>query len=545
MDGATTATTAYVTTSIPYVNGRPHVGHALEYVQADLLARYRRQRGRRTRLQTGSDDNSLKNVLAAEREGLPVAALVARNAAHFRELADLLDVAYDGFIRTSVDDAHRAGVTALWRACAAAGAIYKQHYRGLYCVGCEQFYTPDELTAGGLCPEHLTRPDEVAEENYFFRLSRYAGRLREIIADGRLRIVPESRRNEAIAFIERGLEDFSISRAAARARGWGIPVPDDPAQVMYVWFDALGNYITALGYGAADDCLYRTYWASDEGDGERLHVIGKGIVRFHAVYWPAMLLAAGLPLPSTVFVHGYLTVEGRKIGKSLGNAADPGDIVARYGADAVRWYLLREAPPTADADFSLVRLVARYNGDLADDLGNLLNRANSMLHRYRAGVVPAAGPRALADVGGLASIAAGLPAHVADAMNAYDPRRALDGVWELVAAANRLVDDAQPWALYKREKAGDMEVSNALDAVLYALLEAVRLIAIHLGPLVPGASARLLAQLNLPDDDPRPYAERVRWGGLSAGTRTASPEPVFPKLEAPGVTDGVGLTAGL
>ncbi len=531
MGDATTAT-AYVTTSIPYVNGRPHIGHALEDVQADLFARYRRQRGLRTRLQTGSDDNSLKNVLAAESEGLSVAALVERNARGFRELADALDVAYDGFIRTSVDAAHRAGVTALWQACAAAGAIDKRHYRGLYCVGCEQFYTPDELTLGGLCPEHLTRPDVVEEENYFFRLSRYADELRRLITTGELRVAPESRRNEALSFIERGLEDFSISRSAARARGWGIPVPDDPTQVMYVWFDALGNYITALGYGTADVHPYETFWATSQ---ERLHVIGKGIVRFHAVYWPAMLLAAGLPLPSTVFVHGYLTVEGRKISKSLGNAVDPRELVARYGADAVRWYLLREAAPGADADFSVARLVTRYNTDLADDLGNLLNRANSMLHRYRAGVTPTppTDPAALPDAGALAVIAAELPDRIARAMDLFDPRLALDAVWALVVGANRLVDSAKPWTLHKSEKAGATEAGEALDAVLYALLEAVRVAAVHLEPFVPAVAARILTQLNAPVAADHPYAARVRWGGLPSGTRTAAPTPLFPKLDVP------------
>jgi len=526
--------TAYVTTSIPYVNGRPHVGHALEYVQADTFARYRRQRGLDTRLQTGSDDNSLKNVLAAEREGIATAELVWRNAEGFRALADLLDVRYDGFIRTSVDGGHRAGVDTLWRACSAAGAVYKRHYRGLYCVGCEQFYAPDELTPEGLCPEHLTRPDEVAEENYFFRLSRYAGELRRLIAGGALKIVPEGRRNEMLSFIARGLEDFSISRSAGRAHGWGIPVPDDPAQVMYVWFDALGNYITALGYGGGDDRLYQEFWT---GDGERLHTIGKGILRFHAVYWPAMLLAAGLPLPSTVFVHGYLTVEGRKIGKSLGNGADPGGIVARYGADAVRWYLLREVSPVQDADFSVARLVARYNTDLADDLGNLLNRANSMLHRYRGGVVPAVDPSTQPAAGDLASLAADLPGRVAAAMGAFDPRQALDAICELVVGANRFVDKAKPWSLYKSERTGDAAARDALDGALYGLLEAVRLIAVHLEPFVPAASARLLAQLGAPDDGERSYDELARWGGLPPGTRTAAPTPLFPKLEPPGATD--------
>ncbi len=524
---------AYMTSSIPYVNGQPHVGHALEYVQADTFARYRQQIGQPTRLQTGSDDNSLKNVLAAERAGTPVATFVERNVALFRGLADLLDVGYDGFIRTGDNPSHRAGVSALWRACDAAGAIYRRSYRGLYCVGCEAFYTADELTETGLCPEHLAPPDAVEEDNYFFRLSRYGPALRDAIESGRLRIVPESRRNETLAFIDRGLEDFSISRAAERARGWAIPVPGDSAQVVYVWFDALCNYITALGYGGDDDGLYRQFWTEA---GERLHTIGKGILRFHTVYWPAMLLAAGLPLPTTVFVHGYLTVEGQKIGKSLGNAVDPRELIDRYGGDALRWYLLREIHPTADGDVSTARLVARYNTDLGNGLGNLLNRANSMLHRYRSGVVPAPPPHAT-PIPELAALCEGLPARVAAALGAYDPRAALDTVWELVVRCNRLVDEAAPWTLYKAERAGDDAADAArgqLDAVLYALLESVRLVAMHLEPFLPAASTRIQAQLgvNHREDATRPYHERVRWGGLVPGTRTEPPEPLFPRLEA-------------
>ncbi len=520
---------SYLTTSIPYVNGRPHVGHALEGVQADLFARYRRQIGRQVRLQTGSDDNSLKNVLAAEREGLPVAALVERNAAEFRRLADELGVGYDGFIRTSADPWHAGGVTALWRACAAAGAIYRRPYRGLYCVGCEQFFSEDELTPEGLCPEHGTRPELVEEENYFFRLSRYAAQLHALIASGELRIVPEGRRNEVLAFIAGGLEDFSISRSHQRAHGWGVPVPDDSTQVMYVWFDALGNYITALGYGSREGStpLYETFWSGAE---ERVHVIGKGILRFHAVYWPAMLLAAGLPLPTTVFVHGYLTVEGRKIGKSLGNAVDPSELIARYGADAVRWYLLREVHPTADGDVAAARLVDCYNRDIANGLGNLLNRAVAMVHRYRGGAIPAAGVSVPA-ADALSALASGLPGRIAAAMDAYDPRAALAALWELVSRANEAVEETAPWALARAERAGDAAAGRQLDTVLYALLEAVRLTAVHLEPFLPGPAARILVQLGEQDDTGRPYSERVRWGVLATGRCLAAPAPLFPRLE--------------
>ncbi|MEO7911713.1 MAG: class I tRNA ligase family protein, partial [Roseiflexaceae bacterium] len=340
--------TWYVTTSIPYVNAQPHIGHALEDVQADVLARYHRLKREDVWFLTGTDENSLKNVRAAEREGIPTQALVDRNAAQFYALRDSLDLSFDDFIRTSVDARHQAGVQKLWEACARNGDIYQRAYSGLYCVGCEQFYAESELV-DGLCPEHLIAPELVEEQNYFFRLSRYADRLRELIETDQLRIVPRTRKNEVLGFIRGGLEDFSISRSRVRARGWGIPVPGDAEQVTYVWFDALGNYITALGY-ADDAARYQRYWTHNP---QRAHVIGKNIIRFHAIYWPAMLLAAGVLPPTDIFVHGFVTVDGRKVGKSLGNAIDPVALAERYGTDVLRYYLLREIPSTGDGDFSL------------------------------------------------------------------------------------------------------------------------------------------------------------------------------------------------
>jgi len=302
--------TYYVTTSIPYVNATPHLGFALELVQADVFARYHRLRGDDTRFLTGTDENSLTNVLAAEAEGVPVGELVDRNAEVFRGLPALLDASTDDFIRTARDERHRTGAARFWEACAANGDVHQRQYCGLYCVRCERFYAEDELV-GGLCPVHEIPLEVVEEENYFFRLSRYGDKLLELIDSGQLRIIPETRRNEVRSFVARGLEDFSLSRSRTRARGWGVEVPGDPDQVMYVWFDALANYITALNYGG-DQSLYRHYWVENP---ERVHVIGKGILRFHAVYWPAILESAGQPWPTTIFVHDYLTVGGTKIGK--------------------------------------------------------------------------------------------------------------------------------------------------------------------------------------------------------------------------------------
>ena len=318
-----TAQRVYLSTTIPYVNSRAHVGHALELVQADVLARHHRRIGDEVRFQSGTDDNSLKNVLAAEAEGISTRALVNRNASVFAGLREHLSLSFDDFIRTSSDPRHRPGVERLWRACEASGDLYRKTYEGLYCVGCEQFYTEAELDHGN-CPDHGTPPQVVAEENWFFRLSKYAGRLHDEISSGRLRIEPASRCNEVLGFIAGGLADFSVSRSVARARGWGIQVPGDPTQVIYVWWDALGNYITSLNYGAQkhgaerERGSYHRWWA---GTDRRVHVVGKGVLRFHAVYWPAILLSAGEPLPTEIFVHDYLTIDGRKISKSA--AAGP------------------------------------------------------------------------------------------------------------------------------------------------------------------------------------------------------------------------------
>ena len=311
--------TLYLSTSIPYVNAAPHLGFAQELVIADAMARHYRRQGFDVRFQTGSDENSLKNVRAAQDAGMPVSDWVALHAEQFRSLKDTLDLSFDDFIRTSSEQRHAVGVETLWQHCMARGDLYRRHYRGLYCVGCEQFYEPGELVDGA-CPEHLAPLEIVEEENWFFRLSRYAKPLRTLIETDALHVQPAKRKREVLEFIDRGLHDFSVSRSRERAHGWGIPVPGDPYQVLYVWFDALGNYISALNYGSDDDRLFLRYWTHAA---RRIHVIGKGVVRFHAVYWPAMLLSAGVPLPTEVRIHDYLTVDGIKIAKSRGNAIGP------------------------------------------------------------------------------------------------------------------------------------------------------------------------------------------------------------------------------
>jgi methionyl-tRNA synthetase len=469
---------AYLTTAIPYVNARPHLGFAMELVVADALARHRRKRGQEVRLLTGTDDNSLKNVLAAEAAGVPTSELVARHAADFKALPGLLGVAVDDFIQTGSDPRHRPGVERLWRACADAGDLYRRAYEGLYCVGCEQFWSPAEL-ADGRCPEHGTRPEPVAEENWFFRLSRYQSQLEGLLTSGRLRVLPEHHGHEVLAFVRSGLRDFSISRSRERARGWGIPVPGDPHQVVYVWWDALGSYITSLGYGDDGDA-YRRWWV--EAD-DRVHVIGKGILRFHAVYWPAMLLSAGEPPPTTILVHQHLTVAGRKLGKSLGNAIDVEPLEARFGIDALRWWLLREPSRSDDVDFDEDRVVARANDELANGVGNLVSRTVAMVHRYRVGRVPDGGAGALAEA--VEGVSRAVDAGLAE----FDLRAATGAIVALVSRANRLVNTARPWDLAgggRREE---------LDAVLAALVAAGRAVAEELAPFVPGLAARVHAQL--------------------------------------------------
>jgi methionyl-tRNA synthetase len=507
-------TRLYLSTTIPYVNGQPHVGHALELVQADVLARHHRRIGDQVRLQSGTDDNSLKNVLAAAQEGVSTRELVNRNASIFAGLREHLSLSFDDFIRTSSDSRHRPGVERLWRACAARGDLYRRDYEGLYCVGCEQFYAEDELV-GGSCPEHGTRPQLITEQNWFFRLSRYASKLREEITSGRLRIEPASRRNEVLGLIDGGLTDFSVSRSVERARGWGIAVPGDPSQVIYVWWDALGNYITALGYGAkgARAADYQRWWV--EAD-RRVHLVGKGVLRFHAVYWPAILVSAGLPLPTEIVVHDYLTVDGSKISKSAPAdqqaSRDPVVLVREYGVDALRWWLLREVPKAGDTDFTVDKLIARANQDLANGIGNLVSRVSSLAHAYRNGAVrpcrrPPGTSRWLAAAGDCHAVGQDWPADataladtiertpdaVRTALARSDFRAGAAAVFEIVEQANRYIEVAEPWHLGRAERAGDATAGQRLDQVLGALVAACQVLAAEIWPFLPDLAARVAA----------------------------------------------------
>ncbi|GAA3207519.1 methionine--tRNA ligase [Oerskovia jenensis] len=516
-----TAPTFYVTTAIPYVNGDAHLGHALELVQTDVLARHARLRGRPTRFLTGTDDHALKNVSAARAAGREVRDFVAEHVEDFRALRPALSLSTDDFLSTSTDPRHRPGVEALWRCCADAGDFYRRSYEGLYCAGCEQFYSPDELDASGRCPEHLPLPERVVEENWFFRLSRHADAIRDAIVSGRVRVNPAAKRNEVLAFLDAGLEDFSVSRPATRSDGWGVPVPGDPSQVVYVWWDALTNYVTALGYGAdpaapaaADD--YRTWWS---GGDERVHVIGKGITRFHAVYWLALLLSAGEPLPTTIHVHDYVTAGGAKLAKSAGTAVHPVGLVDAYGADALRWWFAREVPLLGDTEFTTERLVARHDDELAHGVGNLVNRTLTLVHRFRDGVVPALPRTRATDPDELSAAVGQVEAAVDAALADADLRTATGAVRRIVDAANRYVDAEKPWELAARERAGDADAGERLDEVLARLVEACRVVAVELSSSVPDGAARLREQLGSPQ------------GHQAAGPdRVGTPTPAFPRL---------------
>ncbi len=459
-----------MTTAIPYVNAPPHMGHALEFVQTDAIARYRRLRGDDVYLTTGADENALKNVQAAEKEGITVKELVDRNAELFKDLAAKLNVKYEGFGRGSDQKNHWPGVMELWKRCEASGDIYKKPYRGLYCVGHEAFLTEKELE-NGLCPDHKKKPELVEEENYFFRLSKYQKELKRIIESEEYKIIPESRRHETLAFIRRGLEDFSVSRSDERAKSWGVPVPGDKSQRIYVWFDALNIYQTTVGYGVNEE-NYRKWWPAD------LHVIGKDIIRFHAVYWPAILLSAKLSLPKALLVHGFVTSGGQKMSKTVGNVLEPLQYVNEFGADALRYFLLAEIPTTEDGDFTREKFLSRYNGDLANGLGNLTARILTL----------AEGKELVYSPHELEVVLQETWREYHQAFENFDLRKAIETVWQLIHTLDEFINKKRPW--------------QSLDeAVLAALAAGLANIAFLVRPFLPETSDKIFAGLGvLPDD---------------------------------------------
>ena len=459
-----------IVNAIPYVNSHPHVGFALELVQSDTLARYHRAQGKEVIYTTGTDENAVKNVQAAEKTGRPVEEFVEEHAEVFRQLNTALNISADEFIRTT-EERHIIGAQKLWKACDAAGDIYKKSYQGLYCVGCEQFYTPKELV-DGLCPEHKTKPELVEEENYFFRLSKYQDKILQLLESDEIKITPSSRKNEITEFIKQGLEDFSISRSNARAKNWGISVPGDDTQKIYVWFDALTNYINALGYGT-DEKKFATWW----NESYRTHMIGKGIGRFHAIYWPAMLLSAGVALPNEIFIHGYVTVNGEKISKTLGNVIDPFEVVQKYGVDAVRYYLLREIPSSGDGDFSYAKLEARYTGDLANNLGNLVSRVlklrETKLQKLDENLIESSVQEQINYIAN----------QYKERIGEFKLHEALAKIFDLFTFANGYINEKAPWKEKDQEK-----IDTAIMNALYLIQRGAEL----LKPFLPETAEKIL-----------------------------------------------------
>lgn len=426
----------FISSSIPFVNASPHLGHALELIQADTVARHHRLMGDNVFFLSGSDENSLKNVQSAEKANENVSDFVYSNYTKFFQLKDILNLTFDDFIRTT-EERHVIGAQKLWRSCEKD--IYKKKYSGLYCVGCEEYYKEEELI-DGMCPEHKTKPVLIEEDNYFFKLSQYQDRIKKIIESDEVKIIPEARKNEILSFINSGLQDFCISRTSERAKGWGIDVPNDNSQKMWVWFDALSNYINALGYGSNDESKFNEFW---QGNKNKVHFIGKGINRFHSVYWLAMLLSAGISLPKTLFVHGYITVDGQKMSKSIGNVISPSELVKKYGCDGVRYYLLREIPPLGDGDFTYEKFEKRYNSDLAGGLGNLFSRTMKMV--VKKNIKFEIKPN---DV--FVSKNEEIIKKVNEDFIQFN--NSLSHIWELIAFCDKYIDEEKPWAIDDEEK---------------------------------------------------------------------------------------------
>ncbi len=500
----------YVTTPIYYVNAAPHLGHAYTTIGADILARHMRQRGEDVFLLTGTDEHGEPVALAAEREGVTPQELADRNAERFKAMMPALGISNDFFIRTS-DPQHVAKVQEILARVNDNGHVYKGLYEGWYCPRCADFKTDNEIGPGNTCPIHEIPLISEKEENYFFALSTFQEPLERLYAGGSERpsfVLPTHHFNEARSFIAQGLQDVSLTRAKLT---WGVPVPWDAGHVFYVWFDALLNYVTALSYARPDEDLTAQFWPAS------FHMIGKDILKFHTVFWPALLMAAGLELPEHVFVHGFLLMDEKKMSKSLGNVLDPFAIIERYGSDALRYYCFREVSFGRDGSVSTAGFEARYEGELANEYGNLASRTLAMVARYRDGELPA-----VALDGELAGDFDGLPEEVCGLLDRAELTQALEAIWQRVRRLNRYVEEQAPWTLAKDERrAGD------LDRVLASLAEGLRVVSVLLHPYLPVSTERLLDVLGASD---RGLAVAQFGTGAGQSRRVGALEPLFPKL---------------
>ena len=505
----------YITTPIYYVNARPHIGHAYTTIACDTIARRHRMLGDETWFLTGTDEHGQKIERAAQAAGKTPQQFADEVSNAFRANWDRLGIAYDDFIRTT-SDRHQQGVQALWRKMKENGYLYKGTYTGQYCVFDELYV--DAAGPGAPCPDCGRPTETVHEENYYFKLSAFADKLLKLYAEQPDFIRPETRRNEVISFVRSGLRDLSVSRSTF---SWGIPVPDDPKHVVYVWYDALANYITALGYGQPDTSRYEKFWPGT-------HMVGKEIVRFHCVYWPAMLMAAGLPLPKGIVAHGWLLFEESKMSKSRGNIVRTETIVDVLGVDALRYFLLREIVFGQDGSFSFDALVQRYNSDLANGLGNLASRTLTMIHRYFKGEVPYPSPSGSKPADEtVAETARKTIAEFGTLFDQYQFSRALESAWGLVAAVDKYIVENEPWSLGDKQ---DEESRARLATVLYTSAEALRIVTALAHPVLPGATSKIWAQLGLGDIEQFDLSQ-LQWGQLHLGTRLSEVQPVFPRAD--------------
>jgi methionyl-tRNA synthetase len=499
----------YLTTPIYYVNATPHIGHAYTTIAADALVRHHRQRGEETFFLTGTDEHASKVYRVAEEQGLDATTYVDQIAEVWRELPRRVNADYDFFIRTT-DEGHKRFVQEFLQRVYDNGDIYQDVYSGLYCVGCEEFKSESDLV-DGLCPEHGIAPEYIEEKNYFFRLSAYQECLLTLYDDQPDFVLPRFRYNEARSFIEGGLTDFSVSRAG---QPWGVPIPWDEEQVTYVWVDALINYLSALTYARDGEDLRERFWPHVR------HLLGKDILRFHCVYWPALLLSAGYDVPRQLFVHGWLLLDERKISKSFGNVLDPLDLVDVYGADAVRFWALRSVSFGQDGTASVDSLRERYERELANDLGNLVSRTTAMIARYRDGRI--AGGAANEE---LRATLDGLRAKLVERFDAYDLTGGLEDIWEVVRSLNRLVETSAPWQLAKDETRAE-----ELDRVLYDLADGLRAVAVALSPYLPETAPRILGALRQPVDL---SLEQVAQGKTAETEGIEAAPPLFPRVDLP------------
>jgi methionyl-tRNA synthetase len=508
----------YITTPIYYINAEPHLGHAYTTLVADAAARAHRLMGEDVFFLTGTDEHGQKVERAAQKAGLATRDFADRVAAKFRDLLPVLNISNDDFIRTT-ERRHYSAAQALWRTVRDRGFIYKDKYEGWYCT-VDEIFVPDTQLQNGRCPICGNAVERIAEESYFFKLSAFQSRLIQYYQQHPDFLTPASRRNECITFLEAGLQDLSLSRTSFK---WGIPVPDDPAHVMYVWFDALTNYMTAVGYGAEDDdsrARFTRYWPAD------VHLIGKEIARQHAIYWPAFLMAADLPLPKHVVSHGWWLMEGAKMSKSKGNVVRPQDYIDKFGLDAFRYFVFREMAFGQDASFTDEAFLTRYNADLANDLGNLVSRATTMVHRYCGGIVPAA-DAAVGDGTNERDLCATLESAIGSVRSSTQTFRfelALREVWEAIGATNRYIVAREPWRLAK-----DPTRRAELDTSLNLVIDGVRIIAELLRPFIPATAERTLGMLGLGADS-RSWKTLQR-GAIPVGTRLSKTESLFPRFE--------------